>query len=1030
MINLYKMPLGNTARNFFQEEANKQYNKEETLLILPSRLLVGKSRNESSVRAVNFEYLPNQIIELNWDLLKKQVGNLPEDSNLIMISRRTQELLVEDLLNQLSSLNGLDYFANIFEKKGFIRAVTSLIGELSRSGAEQEEIVFALRGWEERNPSYSMKDEEIAALYTLYRNKLRLMNWYDLEGVYRLAILVLENESAIIPWKHLYFSEFYNFDNLQRLFLRKLSNKCNVSIGLVYDVKRPEIFGSLTRTYGELSGFATQVRDLEFFVERTTAINHLVSEIFKDTTQKLQTASGIDFIEANTNENELRAILRSVKVKLQCGNKCDEIAIVLRDFQDYSGIRAICDEYGLPVSLPKTVELSSQPLIEFFTLILKVKQSGSESIDAYWQLLKCGLVKLKWHFNGEKINCLKQKQYYGTQEAVTAAAEKNVREQGNTAQEDFCELTNILNRILEKSTVFEYGELFKEILLELNLLQILGSKYHQAEITLLQIKNLAEVSKQFVEVLDTISEDYRNCGMQKKEISSSDFAKLLLEACSERQIVLEQADSNGLLIGEASNLQGLYFKHVYIMGVKEGQFPKSKNESWVYGDAERTYLSGVGIELDNTAIKYAEDKFFFASVIAMATESLTISWVSDDTAGASPYIQDIERVFAQEIINKTKFNGVYALEDALSEIELTTILAKRCKEHEWLVNSLDDNWILRSNIEDIRKENFDRFSGVLKSNEIIKSINTVIGSNFSASRLETYAQCPFRFLLSYVWSQDKFEEKTEVVEPVLEGNILHDVLAKFMTLHLNRKLCTIPKSELEAQIDDIMTSVCKEYINSSQLIVTDFWPSQKRSLSLILQGWLERELEYQEQWEGFVPKQVEWDFGRNDIPPLQISIGEDSIYLNGRIDRIDSNGNGLFVTDYKRSQTPSSGELASGLDLQIPIYLLAMAELEQDKTILGGGYYSLKEGKRKGGFALKKMPKPPFTVNNKPFSEEEDQWASFAQACKNLIKEYVNNMRQGKYQPSPRKQCPDHCPGKDICRRYGQLEAESGENDV
>ena len=79
----------------------------------------------------------------------------------------------------------------------------------------------------------------------------------------------------------------------------------------------------------------------------------------------------------------------------------------------------------------------------------------------------------------------------------------------------------------------------------------------------------------------------------------------------------------------------MLFKHVYIMGLREGEFPRNKNENWIYSDWERTYLSSIGIELDNTATSYAEDKFFFAAVATMATESLTLSWYSDDVAGAS-----------------------------------------------------------------------------------------------------------------------------------------------------------------------------------------------------------------------------------------------------------------------------------------------------------------------------------------------------------------------------------------------------------
>ena len=199
---------------------------------------------------------------------------------------------------------------------------------------------------------------------------------------------------------------------------------------------------------------------------------------------------------------------------------------------------------------------------------------------------------------------------------------------------------------------------------------------------------------------------------------------------------------------------------------------------------------------------------------------------------------------------------------------------------------------------------------------------------------------------------------------------------------------------------------------------------------MLLRRWLQRELVYQKEWEPFVPVKIEWDFGRNGSAPLVLEVNGGKIYLNGRIDRIDSDGNGIFVTDYKRSQTPSGSELTEGLDLQIPVYLMALAALEPQSKVLGGGYYSLKEAKRKGGFAMQTLGKTPFTTNNKPFSDAEDQWLAFADFCRTTVRGYINTFRQGNFPPAPRKNCPEYCPGKDICRAYGELAAEGGEENV
>lgn len=286
------------------------------------------------------------------------------------------------------------------------------------------------------------------------------------------------------------------------------------------------------------------------------------------------------------------------------------------------------------------------------------------------------------------------------------------------------------------------------------------------------------------------------------------------------------------------------------MGLREGEFPRSKNENWIYNDRERAELSGVGVELDNTACAYAEDKFFFAAVAAMATETLTLSWYSDDTAGASAYIEDVERLYAAGCITRSRA-GRTGWQEALSEQELLLGITQKDTCHNWLLERLGADWTLRSSIERIREQGDSVYKGVFEDVQLQRAINEAVGGFFSASHLEAYAQCPYRFLLSYVWKQQQYEELTETVEPAVEGSLLHDVLARFMAEHLHEKLAKYPPTELISQLDDIMTSVCDEYITGKKIAVTDFWPSQRRKLNLLLRRWLQRELVYQKEWEPF-----------------------------------------------------------------------------------------------------------------------------------------------------------------------------------
>ena len=61
--------------------------------------------------------------------------------------------------------------------------------------------------------------------------------------------------------------------------------------------------------------------------------------------------------------------------------------------------------------------------------------------------------------------------------------------------------------------------------------------------------------------------------------------------------------------------------------------------------------------------------------------------------------------------------------------------------------------------------------------------------------------------------------------------------------------------------------------------------------------------------------------------------------------------------------------------MQIPVYLMALAALEPQSKVLGGGYYSLKEAKRKGGFAMQTLGKTPLQqIINRSVMQKINGW--------------------------------------------------------
>lgn len=124
MAVLYCVPLGQTARRLFYQQM-QQSPYEDSILILPNRSLRLQAQQEAPVNCGGIDELASKVLNKN--------GYVYLDE----INRRSQELVTQELLNYLGEKSQLEYFQRLIQKKGFVKAAASLLGQLSRSGATE-----------------------------------------------------------------------------------------------------------------------------------------------------------------------------------------------------------------------------------------------------------------------------------------------------------------------------------------------------------------------------------------------------------------------------------------------------------------------------------------------------------------------------------------------------------------------------------------------------------------------------------------------------------------------------------------------------------------------------------------------------------------------------------------------------------------------------------------------------------------------------------------------------------------------------
>ena len=209
----------------------------------------------------------------------------------------------------------------------------------------------------------------------------------------------------------------------------------------------------------------------------------------------------------------------------------------------------------------------------------------------------------------------------------------------------------------------------------------------------------------------------------------------------------------------------------------------------------------------------------------------------------------------------------------------------------------------------------------------------------SASRLATYAQCGFKYLLEHVLRIEPAPEPEERMrlDPLERGSLFHEVAERF--LRERRDTGSLPvrdTPEERARLREMGNEALEALVAGAPPRFTVLWERERQRFHDGLLSWLAREA----RQSGSVPLHFEVGFGlrspgapgepHSDEPlTVEIEAGR-TLRVAGKIDRIDRRADGgLVIRDYKTGRAPwrDAGLFRGGKQLQIPFYVLAAAHL-------------------------------------------------------------------------------------------------------
>ena len=432
----------------------------------------------------------------------------------------------------------------------------------------------------------------------------------------------------------------------------------------------------------------------------------------------------------------------------------------------------------------------------------------------------------------------------------------------------------------------------------------------------------------------------------------------------------------GVLVGPLRDVAGADLDLLIIVGAAEGSYPPRSQEDPLLRDAIRAGI-GLRTQSDRRAAERRDHLAALASAPVVVLTHPVADIRAQRAAEPAPWLleQTDPRLTSREEKREAPASfqasacdaGLPAASASEYDVRLAVLAAPLGQGHP-LAAAVP---ALARGLTAAQQRSggvFGPWTGGL-THPVPEAVTARFTGTLSATSLQRYAECPFRYYLQDVLGVRPPEEPDEdKIDAAERGSAVHSVLERLVRAAIQAgKAPAEPWSQAEhASAQQMLAEQADRMLAGGKAGRAVPWAVQVERWRRQLRQVLVADDAYRAA-RGTVPRDVEHAFGRDDQPPLVLDLPGGQVRLAGSIDRVDETGDGeLVVIDYK---TGKSGKYetfprcdddaaAAGADLtgrgkklQLPLYALAARRVYGgDATPVSAYYWFVDEGDaRRGG---------------------------------------------------------------------------------
>ncbi|MBN1301544.1 MAG: exodeoxyribonuclease V subunit gamma [Melioribacteraceae bacterium] len=865
------------------------------------------------------------------------------------------------LLKKCSEEIEMKYFRN-YEKgfpAGTLNRIHNVIMKYKENGITPEKLFEESRNIE---GSEKLKAEDIAAVYLKYQSLVKLTAERELGDIYSEINSMTRGEFAenfikLFPEvKFIILIGFHQFTILEVEIVKMLSNLAGISfyIGLDYFNYNQQVFASVRKTVEELKRVGlNEAYDLSIDTH-SPFINYVRQNLFRIKPEVTPPEFGmnLNIIRAFDRGKEVELIAKEIKKTLISEKvQPSQICVLFNLIENYSDlIRYVFNKYGLPFNLTDRYKLSDSYPVSAIINFLEIAENdfyykniaramqnnfvNKYDIDVNNLIRMGSLIKVVKGYSNWIDGLDKAIKFID--DSDTEVLNKTDKNRIEKAKSDITKIYKLIAPFNKKMTIDEFLSHLQKLIIRLDTPSILinNPSMHDEK----NIKAFSVFIETTEEIFALLKMHYGN----DVKYSLGFFLDNIRTACRSGRFNIKEKTDYGILVTTPAEIRGLRFKYVFLGGMIDGDFPTkfapeifftenySKKETEHINEERYLFYQSLNSGIDGIWFSLpaaADSKEFTESSFLRDLRKLINIPESDENDYK-------EYMFAASELQKNFFNtdknSLPDLNDSLlskRELErrIKIDLIRREKPSE---ESQYNGFIFDCTDKDMRAEALD-FGRRLKNKE------------FSASELELYAKCPFRYFIERVLRIEVSEEPSEEIEAIETGSILHSILYEFYSEVRNNGIVLYNCDEQTfRKYTEMIFSIAEKHLSQSFIKSPVTFYDIEKLLGLTgdkRQSILFKFVEYERNFEtSFLPEFFEVSFGKiyqkhvdsklHQREPVEVG----SIKLKGKIDRIeiDEASRKFNITDYKLGYTvPAASELERGVSLQLPLYLMCAEKL-------------------------------------------------------------------------------------------------------